>query len=221
MGPSTTSPRRLVGLRAFHCPPTMSWPRGAGTLMVEPTREGENRRPSLGPFFVTAMLAIRDEIARHREGRGRGRDEPAALRAPHRGGTSSAGTGTAPIPAKQGLLSPGRLPGRQVLAAGQPGSTTPMATAILVCTCPPVEEIHGGGGNRERHARQAKLRCRCPRQACENFRALISVKARETLTITLRVATTFYERDRSFMRRILAATATGMVIIAPPRPRSG
>ena len=58
--------------------PTMSWPV-AGTLMVEPT-ESETRAEI--DRFITAMLAIRDEITEIAEGRIGAEDSP-LRRAPH------------------------------------------------------------------------------------------------------------------------------------------
>ena len=69
--------KRLIDY-GFHAP-TMSWPV-AGTLMIEPT---ESETKAELDRFVTAMLAIRDEIARHREGRDGCREQPAEARAPY------------------------------------------------------------------------------------------------------------------------------------------
>jgi len=68
--------KRLID-NGFHAP-TMSWPV-AGTLMVEPT---ESETKAEIDRFITAMLAIRDEITEIAEGRIGAEDSP-LRRAPH------------------------------------------------------------------------------------------------------------------------------------------
>jgi hypothetical protein len=105
--------KRLID-NGFHAP-TMSWPV-AGTLMVEPT---ESETKAEIDRFITALLAIREEIRAVENGRDRGRGQPAAPCPAHGG---SAGGRLGPQVQPRGRLLPARrLPGRQVLAAGGPG----------------------------------------------------------------------------------------------------
>ena len=105
--------KRLID-NGFHAP-TMSWPV-AGTLMVEPT---ESETKAELDRFITAMLAIREEIRGGGGGRDRRREQPAETRAAYgRGPRCRVGPS---LSARAGLLSAGLVPGRQVLAAGGAG----------------------------------------------------------------------------------------------------
>ena len=105
--------KRLID-NGFHAP-TMTWPV-AGTLMVEPT---ESETKAEIDRFITALLAIRDEIRAVEAGEIAAEDSP-LRHAPH---TVAALVGELgpQIQPRGGLLSAGRLPGRQVLAAGGAG----------------------------------------------------------------------------------------------------
>ncbi len=97
----------------FHAP-TMSWPV-AGTLMIEPT---ESETKAELDRFCDAMLAIRAEIREIEEGRMDAENNP-LKHAPHTT-QDLVGDWDRPIAASRDV--PARcLPGRQVLAAGQPG----------------------------------------------------------------------------------------------------
>ena len=98
----------------FHAP-TMSWPV-AGTLMVEPT---ESETKAELDRFCDAMIAIRDEVRAIE--RGEITVEASPLRhAPHTVEDLVSEWDRA-YSREAGLLPAGRVPGRQVLAAGQPG----------------------------------------------------------------------------------------------------
>jgi glycine dehydrogenase len=103
--------KRLVD-NGFHAP-TMSWPV-AGTLMIEPT---ESETKAELDRFCDAMLAIREEIRAIEEGR-IDRDNNPLKHAPHTV-EDLVGDWDRPYTREQGCF-PGRLPGRQVLAAGEP-----------------------------------------------------------------------------------------------------
>ena len=113
--------KRLID-NGFHAP-TMSWPV-AGTLMVEPT---ESETKAELDRFVTAMLSIREEIARHRARRdGRG-EQPAETRAAH--GQRPRRRLGPPLQPRTGLLPAGGPSGSTSTGRRSAGSTTSMATA--------------------------------------------------------------------------------------------
>ena len=128
--------KRLVDY-GFHAP-TMSFPV-AGTLMVEPT-ESENLEEL--DRFCTAMINIREEIAKVEEGEWPKDDNP-LRQAPHTQARVTADEWDAPVPPSRRRL-PGRpAPGpdlrpglRQVLATGRPRSTAPSATATSSAPAP-------------------------------------------------------------------------------------
>ncbi len=105
--------KRLIDC-GFHAP-TMSWPV-AGTLMVEPT---ESETKAELDRFCDAMLAIRAEIADIEDGRMTAGHNP-LKNAPHTM-EDLVRDWDRPYSREQGCFPAGRLPGRQVLAAGQPG----------------------------------------------------------------------------------------------------
>ncbi|MBY6154241.1 aminomethyl-transferring glycine dehydrogenase [Vannielia litorea] len=115
----------------FHAP-TMSWPV-AGTLMVEPT---ESETKAELDRFITAMLAIRDEIAAVEAGDMPADDNP-LKHAPHTVNDLVA-EWERPYPREQGCFPPGSFRvdkywppvGRVDNVAGDRN---------LICTCPPVE----------------------------------------------------------------------------------
>ncbi|QDC08444.1 aminomethyl-transferring glycine dehydrogenase [Oceanicola sp. D3] len=115
----------------FHAP-TMSWPV-AGTLMVEPT---ESETKAELDRFITAMLAIREEIAAVEAGDMPADDNP-LKHAPHTVNDLVADW-TRPYPREQGCFPPGAFRvdkywppiGRVDNVAGDRN---------LICTCPPVE----------------------------------------------------------------------------------
>ncbi len=122
--------KRLID-NGFHAP-TMSWPV-AGTLMVEPT---ESETKAEIDRFITALLAIRAEIAAVEKGEISAEDSP-LRHAPTRSRIWSP-TGTANIrankavsrPARSGWTNTGRRSGRVDNVYGDRN---------LICTCPPVE----------------------------------------------------------------------------------
>ena len=122
--------KRLVD-NGFHAP-TMSWPV-AGTLMVEPT---ESETKAEIDRFVTAMLAIREEIAAVERGAIAPQDSP-LRHAPHTVADLVADWDRA-YTREQGCFPPGAFRvdkywppvGRVDNVAGD---------RTLVCTCPPVE----------------------------------------------------------------------------------
>ncbi|MBS8227177.1 aminomethyl-transferring glycine dehydrogenase [Vannielia litorea] len=115
----------------FHAP-TMSWPV-AGTLMVEPT---ESETKAELDRFITAMLAIRDEIAAVEAGDMPADDNP-LKHAPHTVNDLVA-EWERPYPREQGCFPPGSFRvdkywppiGRVDNVSGDRN---------LICTCPPVE----------------------------------------------------------------------------------
>ena len=124
--------KRLIDF-GFHAP-TMSFPV-AGTLMVEPT---ESESLAELDRFVDAMLAIREEIAADRAGRGRPRRQRRWPTPPTPPRTCSSRTGTAPTPASRRPIP---------LASLRDGKYWPPVSRIdggygdrnLVCACPPPE----------------------------------------------------------------------------------
>ncbi|MBN2907867.1 MAG: aminomethyl-transferring glycine dehydrogenase [Rhodobacteraceae bacterium] len=122
--------KRLVDC-GFHAP-TMSWPV-AGTLMIEPT---ESETKAELDRFITAMLAIREEIRAVEEGRMDALNNP-LKNAPHTVEDLVA-EWDRPYPREQGCFPPGAFRadkywppvGRVDNAYGDRN---------LVCTCPPVE----------------------------------------------------------------------------------
>ncbi len=97
----------------FHAP-TMSWPV-AGTLMVEPT---ESETKAELDRFCDAMLAIRAEIAEIESGRMDPVNNP-LKNAPHTM-EDLVQDWDRPYSREAGLLPARGLPGRQILAAGEP-----------------------------------------------------------------------------------------------------
>ncbi|MCO6383567.1 aminomethyl-transferring glycine dehydrogenase [Oceanicola sp. 502str15] len=122
--------KRLID-NGFHAP-TMSWPV-AGTLMVEPT---ESETKAELDRFITAMLAIREEIAAVEAGDMPADDNP-LRHAPHTVNDLVADW-SRPYPREQGCFPPGSFRvdkywppvGRVDNVAGDRN---------LICTCPPVE----------------------------------------------------------------------------------
>ncbi len=122
--------KRLID-NGFHAP-TMSWPV-AGTLMVEPT---ESETKAELDRFITAMLAIRDEIAAVERGDLAAEDSP-LRHAPHTVEDLVADW-TRGYPREQGCFPPGAFRvdkywppvGRVDNVAGDRN---------LICTCPPLE----------------------------------------------------------------------------------
>jgi glycine cleavage system protein P-like pyridoxal-binding family len=108
--------KRLID-NGFHAP-TMSWPV-AGTLMVEPT---ESETKAEIDRFITALLAIREEIAAVEAGEIAAEDSP-LRHAPHTVEDLVADWDRA-YP-RTGLLSARGVPGGQVLAAGRAGRQRP------------------------------------------------------------------------------------------------
>ncbi|SIO10284.1 aminomethyl-transferring glycine dehydrogenase [Vannielia litorea] len=122
--------KRLID-NGFHAP-TMSWPV-AGTLMVEPT---ESETKAELDRFITAMLAIREEIAAVEKGEMPADDNP-LRHAPHTVNDLVAEWERS-YPREQGCFPPGSFRvdkywppvGRVDNVAGDRN---------LICTCPPVE----------------------------------------------------------------------------------
>ncbi len=122
--------KRLID-NGFHAP-TMSWPV-AGTLMVEPT---ESETKAEIDRFITALLAIRDEIARGRAGRDRPRGQPAA-HAPHTVNDLVADWDR-PYSREQGCFPPGAFRvDKYWPPVGRVDNV--YGDRNLICTCPPVE----------------------------------------------------------------------------------
>ena len=123
--------KRLVDC-GFHAP-TMSWPV-AGTLMVEPT---ESETKAELDRFVTAMLAIRDEIAAIETGDLDPENNP-LKRAPHTV-EDLVGDWNRPYTREQGCYPPGAF---RVDKYWPPVNRVDNAWGDrhLVCTCPPVAE---------------------------------------------------------------------------------
>ncbi len=123
--------KRLVD-NGFHAP-TMSWPV-AGTLMVEPT---ESEPKAEIDRFVTALLAIREEIAAVEAGELKAEDSP-LRRAPHTVEDLVADWDR-PYTREQGCFPPGAF---RVDKYWPPVGRVDNAYGDrnLVCTCPPLEE---------------------------------------------------------------------------------
>ncbi len=122
--------KRLIDC-GFHAP-TMSWPV-AGTLMVEPT---ESETKAELDRFVTAMLAIRAEIAQIEKGE-IGPDNNPLKHAPH---TVSAlvGDWDRPYTREQGCFPPGAFRvDKYWPPVGRVDNV--YGDRNLICTCPPVE----------------------------------------------------------------------------------
>ena len=122
--------KRLID-NGFHAP-TMSWPV-AGTLMVEPT-ESETRAEI--DRFVTALLAIRAEIAEVEAGRVTAADSP-LRHAPHTVEDLVADW-TRSYPREQGCFPPGAFRvDKYWPPVGRVDNV--FGDRNLVCICPPVE----------------------------------------------------------------------------------
>ncbi|ARC89460.1 aminomethyl-transferring glycine dehydrogenase [Rhodovulum sp. MB263] len=124
--------KRLVDC-GFHAP-TMSWPV-AGTLMIEPT---ESETKAELDRFITAMLAIRDEIREIAEGRIEKGNNP-LKKAPHTVEDLVADWDR-PYSREQGCFPPGAF---RVDKYWPPVGRVDNAYGDrnLICTCPPVEEV--------------------------------------------------------------------------------
>ncbi|MFC0341019.1 aminomethyl-transferring glycine dehydrogenase [Paracoccus niistensis] len=122
--------KRLID-NGFHAP-TMSWPV-AGTLMVEPT---ESETKAEIDRFVTAMLAIRDEITEVAEGRISAEASP-LRHAPHTVEDLVA-EWDRPYSREQGCFPPGAF---RVDKYWPPVGRVDNAYGDrnLICTCPPLE----------------------------------------------------------------------------------
>jgi glycine dehydrogenase len=129
--------KRLID-NGFHAP-TMSWPV-AGTLMVEPT---ESETKAEIDRFVTAMLAIREEIAAVERGEIAAHDSP-LRHAPHTVEDLVADW-TRKYPREQGCFPPGAF---RVDKYWPPVGRVDNAFGDrnLVCTCPPVAAYAGAAG---------------------------------------------------------------------------
>jgi glycine dehydrogenase len=123
--------KRLVD-NGFHAP-TMSWPV-AGTLMVEPT---ESEPKAEIDRFITALLAIREEIAVVERGEIKAEESP-LRRAPHTVEDLVADWDR-PYSREQGCFPPGAF---RVDKYWPPVGRVDNAYGDrnLVCTCPPVED---------------------------------------------------------------------------------
>ncbi|RAP40696.1 glycine dehydrogenase (aminomethyl-transferring) [Rhodovulum viride] len=124
--------KRLIDC-GFHAP-TMSWPV-AGTLMIEPT---ESETKAELDRFITAMLAIRDEIREIAEGRIEKGNNP-LKKAPHTVEDLVADWDR-PYSREQGCFPPGAF---RVDKYWPPVGRVDNAYGDrnLICTCPPVEEV--------------------------------------------------------------------------------
>ncbi|WEF24347.1 aminomethyl-transferring glycine dehydrogenase [Paracoccus sp. S3-43] len=122
--------KRLID-NGFHAP-TMSWPV-AGTLMVEPT---ESETKAEIDRFITALLAIRDEITEVAEGRIEAQQSP-LRHAPHTVEDLVADWDR-PYSREQGCFPPGAF---RVDKYWPPVGRVDNAYGDrnLVCTCPPLE----------------------------------------------------------------------------------
>lgn len=129
--------KRLID-NGFHAP-TMSWPV-PGTLMVEPT---ESETKAELDRFITAMLAIRDEIAEVADGRIAAEDSP-LRHAPHTVEDLVADWDRA-YSREQGCFPPGAF---RVDKYWPPVGRVDNVHGDrnLICTCPPVESYAESGG---------------------------------------------------------------------------
>ena len=122
--------KRLID-NGFHAP-TMSWPV-AGTLMVEPT---ESETKAEIDRFITALLAIREEIAAVEKGEISAEDSP-LRHAPHTVEDLVADW-TRKYPREQGCFPPGSF--REDKYWPPVGRVDNVyGDRNLVCTCPPVD----------------------------------------------------------------------------------
>ncbi|MBD3786757.1 MAG: aminomethyl-transferring glycine dehydrogenase [Sphingomonadales bacterium] len=122
--------KRLID-NGFHAP-TMSWPV-AGTLMVEPT---ESETKAEIDRFITAMLAIREEVRDVAEGRIAAEDSP-LRRAPHTVEDLVADWDR-PYSREQGCFPPGSF--REDKYWPPVGRVDNVyGDRNLICTCPPLE----------------------------------------------------------------------------------
>ncbi len=122
--------KRLID-NGFHAP-TMSWPV-AGTLMVEPT---ESETKAEIDRFVTALLAIRDEITDVAEGRISAEQSP-LRRAPHTVEDLVA-EWDRPYSREQGCFPPGAFRvDKYWPPVGRVDNV--FGDRNLICTCPPLE----------------------------------------------------------------------------------
>ncbi len=126
--------KRLID-NGFHAP-TMSWPV-SGTLMVEPT---ESETKAEIDRFITAMLAIRDEITELAEGR-MPVDSSALRRAPHTVEDLVA-EWDRPYTREEGCFPPGAF---RVDKYWPPVGRVDNAYGDrhLICTCPPLDSYAG------------------------------------------------------------------------------
>jgi glycine dehydrogenase len=122
--------KRLID-NGFHAP-TMSWPV-AGTLMVEPT---ESETKAEVDRFITALLAIRDEIRAVEAGEIAAEDSP-MRHAPHTVEDLVADW-TRKYPREQGCFPPGAFRvDKYWPPVGRVDNV--FGDRNLICTCPPVE----------------------------------------------------------------------------------
>lgn len=123
--------KRLID-NGFHAP-TMSWPV-AGTLMVEPT---ESETKAELDRFITAMMAIRDEITEVAEGRIEAAQSP-LRHAPHTVEDLVVDDWDRPYSRQQGCFPPGAF---RVDKYWPPVGRVDNVHGDrnLICTCPPVE----------------------------------------------------------------------------------
>ena len=131
--------KRLIDF-GFHAP-TLSFPV-AGTLMVEPT-ESESQHEL--DRFIDAMIQIRDEIRRDRDGR-LDRDDNPLKNAPHTATQVSASEWIARLPARAGRVpaagaQAGRSTGRRWRAW-----TTCYGDKNVMCACIPVDAYKDDAG---------------------------------------------------------------------------
>jgi len=127
--------KRLID-NGFHAP-TMSWPV-AGTLMVEPT---ESETKAELDRFITAMLAIREEISAIERGDSDAENNP-LKHAPH---TVNAliGDWDRPYSREQGCFPPGSFRvDKYWPPVGRVDNV--YGDRHLVCTCPPLEDYVEG-----------------------------------------------------------------------------
>ena len=123
--------KRLID-NGFHAP-TMSWPV-AGTLMVEPT---ESETKAEIDRFITALLAIRDEIKAVEAGEIAAEDSP-LRHAPHTVEDLVADW-TRKYPREQGCFPPGAFRvDKYWPPVGRVDNV--YGDRNLICTCPPVED---------------------------------------------------------------------------------
>ena len=129
--------KRLID-NGFHAP-TMSWPV-AGTLMVEPT---ESETKAEIDRFVTALLAIRDEIRAVEKGEISAEDSP-LRHAPHTVADLVAEWGRK-YSREEGCFPPGAFRvDKYWPPVGRVDNV--WGDRNLVCVCPPVESYAEGGG---------------------------------------------------------------------------